>query len=139
VSYASPERRGHHSLVGAYSTLANNFLIRKVKTKHEKYQNTPNDTLSYTKYPFENTKIPPKVKLFFFWSFLRLKTSFYYVYGKWKNLKYHCPTTQYLFDMQRSIFTLTKPVKDQEISWSMILNFVDFSGKIACIHPHAIF
>jgi hypothetical protein len=41
--------------------------------------------------------------------------------------------------MQRSIFTLTKPVKDQEISWSMILNFVDFSGKRACIHPHANF
>jgi hypothetical protein len=73
VSYASPERRGHHSLVGAYSTLANNFLIRKVKTKHEKYQNTPNDTLSYTKYPFENTKIPPKVKLFFFLVFSKVK------------------------------------------------------------------
>jgi hypothetical protein len=35
----------------------------------------PHDPPTYTKYPYENTKIPPKAKLFL--SFLRLKALFY--------------------------------------------------------------
>jgi hypothetical protein len=77
VSPMPPNWHGHHPLADTCGTRANNFLIKKLKTKLEKYQNAPHDHLNCTKYPYENTKILPKTTFFLFLFFPKLKTFFY--------------------------------------------------------------
>jgi len=76
TSHVSPEWRGLHPLAGLFGTHANIFLNKKIEKKTWKIPKHLMNLLIT-----QNIKIAPKTKLiFFFLSFLRLKTCFHYTW-----------------------------------------------------------